>query len=763
MLKRILLSRFFHFFLLFALLTGLLFVRIEDYSWLKQMRFMAFDTYNQLYPRQKTDQVVILDIDEASLKHPDLGQWPWSRHQMARIVDNLSAMGAKTIVFDITFPEKDRTSPATVFRKLPGSIDLAKLEETGALIDYDAVFANAIKQAGNVVTGFTRADSIQVDEDYMFDTVRNPRIAKPLLIGGQAKKELFDNVAKMRNTASNIEILTDNSAGNGFFSTTPDVDGKIRKIPLVMAVEHRLNNGRRELLHPSLALETVRVAQNPKQIIRVISSTGKWSDGPFDTRYKVQVGDFVIPMTLDGKIYTYFSRKREDDYIPAYTVFDKSVPEDRIRDKIVLIGTSAEGLRDIRSTPLDLFVAGVEGHVNVIEQILTETYLIRSENINGAELFFVAVIGFLIIILAPFLGAVMMAAFTLLLIGGFGYLSWYSFMEHKYLFDPVFPAFSFITLFMMSSVLSYIRSEGEKKHVRDTFSLYISPDYIKELTANPDAVKLGGESKELTVMFTDIRGFTSISEKFSPEALTKLMNDFLTPMSDLVMENRGTIDKYMGDAMMAFWNAPLDDPDHAFDACRTALLMNAALEPINRRLDEEMTAAGKEPVVLKAGIGINTGICSVGNMGSQQRFAYSAMGDAVNLASRLEGQTKSYGVNTLIGDETNRQVENSFATLEMDLVRVKGKQEPVHIFTLVGDETLASSGMFREWRRVHKQMLESYRSQNFDQAEKLIAHCLEASNGSLSEFYALYTQRLAGFKNNPPPPDWDGVFVATSK
>ncbi|MBI2235163.1 MAG: adenylate/guanylate cyclase domain-containing protein [Micavibrio aeruginosavorus] len=368
------------------------------------------------------------------------------------------------------------------------------------------------------------------------------------------------------------------------------------------------------------------------------------------------------------------------------------------------------------------------------------------------------VIGLLIILLSPFFGAVVLVGLTLALVAGIGYASWDIFLRYGLLLDPVFPSLTIVVLFVLAALLDYIRTESERKHVRDAFSHYISPDFMKELTEDPDKLKLGGEVRDLTVMFTDIRGFTSISEKLSPEALIQLMNDFLTPMSALVMENRGTIDKYMGDAMMAFWNAPLDDENHARHACLTALKMNVALTPINDRLKTEGL-----PIVLAAGIGINTGPASVGNMGSKQRFAYSALGDTVNLASRLEGQTKAYGVTNLIGEETARKVAD-MALLELDLLRVKGKTEPARIYTLIGDDAVAASDQFASWRTLHEKMIAAYRAMDFDGAENLIAECRKVSGGALDNFYTIFAERIEALKTNRPGLDgWDGVYEATSK
>ena len=298
--------------------------------------------------------------------------------------------------------------------------------------------------------------------------------------------------------------------------------------------------------------------------------------------------------------------------------------------------------------------------------------------------------------------------------------------------------------------------------MRQAFGLYISPTFMDELAKNPDKLKLGGEVRDLTVMFTDIRSFTTISENLTPEELIHLMNDFLTPMSDLVMDNRGTIDKYMGDAMMAFWNAPLDDPDHYRHACLAALKMNEALVPVNEQVKAKAAAAGRTPVLLNAGIGINSGPCSVGNMGSHQRFAYSALGDAVNLASRLESQTKAYGVNILVGETTAVKVPE-LATLELDLIQVKGKDKPARIYTLLGDETLAQSDSFKAWKTAHNGFLAAYRAADFGCAAQELKTARDASAGRIGAYYDLFGSRIAEFTKNPPSAGWDGVFVAKDK
>lgn len=449
----------------------------------------------------------------------------------------------------------------------------------------------------------------------------------------------------------------------------------------------------------------------------------------------------------------------------AQALFDpveKEKLRDRVKDKIVFVGTSAEGLRDIRSTPLDIFAPGVEVHVNMVEQILQGKFLSRPDIIVGVEAAIIALAGLLIILFAPFMNVIVLGILTLGLMGCMFLGSWQVYQDMGLLLDPVYPSAALSFLFLISSLLSYIRSEAERQQVRQAFGLYIAPSFMEELTRNPDKLKLGGEVRDLTVMFTDIRSFTTISEHLTPEELILLMNDFLTPMSDLVMNNRGTIDKYMGDAMMAFWNAPLDDPDHARHACLVALKMNEALIPVNESVKARAEKEGRVPVLLNAGIGINTGPCSVGNMGSRQRFAYSALGDAVNLASRLEGQTKAYGVQIMLGEATQAMVPD-LALLELDLLRVKGKEKPVRTFTLIGDEKVAKTDSFKNWKTAHNGFLAAYRAADFGCAAQELKTARDASGGQISGYYDLFARRIADYTKNPPPSDWGGVFVALDK
>jgi adenylate cyclase len=343
--------------------------------------------------------------------------------------------------------------------------------------------------------------------------------------------------------------------------------------------------------------------------------------------------------------------------------------------------------------------------------------------------------------------------------------SWYAYVHQQQLIDSIYPSVAVLIVYLSGSLISYVRTESEKKQVRSAFAQYLSPALVEQLADEPERLQLGGETREMTFLFCDVRGFTTISETFksNPHGLTRLINRLLTPLTNVILDRRGTIDKYMGDCIMAFWNAPLDDETHAADACASALQMYVALESLNNEREKEAAEAGEPYLPLNVGIGINTGECVVGNMGSDQRFDYSVLGDPVNLAARLEGQSKSYGVDTVLGEETVIQIGDQFATLELDLIAVKGKTEAVTIFCLYGNAERAARADFIDHKKTHDAMLCAYRRQDWEEARRLIAECRKKANGEISEFYDLYEERILDYLETPPSKDWDGVFVATTK
>ncbi|MEZ5814961.1 MAG: adenylate/guanylate cyclase domain-containing protein [Alphaproteobacteria bacterium] len=745
---RFLTNRWIHFALLLALLLGAVYHSGSQDRWRREMQALVFDGLNAVYPRETAQRVLIVDIDDDSLLK--IGQWPWPRTDVAALVTNLTNLGAKAIAFDGVLAEPDRSSPRFVAQNLPDDKRFEALgEEIKSLPDHDEVLARAIKDSGIFVSGFTYGSYSQIP--------RKPRITKQILVRNSDKKQFLENAEKFQKAAVFLPELEKAAAGNGSFMAKPDLDGILRRTGMIFSDSQNL--------YPALSLEAVRVAQGNPKLITKIGVNPEENKRVIDTNYRIIIGNYNVPVESNGLLWVYYRKFEGDDYLSAHKVINPEYHEEiraRIKDKIVLVGSSAEGLKDLRSTALEPFQPGVEIHANVIEQILEGDYLLRPDITIVAEATYILCIGFLMIALAPFINALVLGfmCFALVVLAFLGAVSAY--VDYKVLLDPFYPSLSVFVIFMVSALLTYLRVESERKQVRSAFGMYVSPDVMRDLEKNPDKLKLGGENKDLTVMFTDIRNFTSISEGLTPGELINLMNEFLTAMSDIVLEHEGTIDKYMGDAMMAFWNAPRDVEEHEKLACITALKMQAALEPVNETLRKRAEEKGTPPVSLQAGIGINTGPCAVGNMGSRQRFAYSALGDSVNLASRLEGQTKNYGVQTLIGERTAGKIPG-MAVLEMDLLRVKGKQQPVRVYALLGDERLASSAEFSALKKTHGEMIKAYQSGDFKTAQQKLKECRSGDIYDLSPAYRMYEQRLKTLIKKPPQEKWDGVFEAKSK
>lgn len=783
------------------ILAAAIWLRVDPPEWVIESREAVFDEYNRRFPRDIAPvmPVRIVDIDEETLRRTE--QWPWPRTEVARLTRRLRELGTAVVAFDVVFAEPDRTSPralAAAIEETEGRSDLAR--RLAELPDNDDVLAATIAEVGGVVTGFsfsTRAVE-HVPATKASFAARLARGATPL------PRQVY----QFRGVTASLPALEEAAAGNGNFNMDPGGERAVRRVPLIasLIVPDRDGDGREDHeVYPALTIEALRVAQDESTIQVLGAPDGQGVQ-------TVRVGRFRIPTDRQAQVRVYYTGKDGCRYVPAWIVLDDSDTEAIARHvaakreacphmpvwqvdagsdpmapiraaldgHIVLIGTSAAGLLDLRTTPLDSVVPGVEVHAEILEQVMQGMLIERPIWAPLTELIFLGVVGLLLIMLAPRVNAIWTAALLVGCVGAAISGSIYAFTDATsraaaellagsqavadpgHLLDPVYPSAALILIYLTASLLAFMKTEAERAQVRDAFGLYLSPVLVEELAADPSRLKLGGELRPMTILFSDIRGFTSISEQFDPEGLTRLINAFLTPMTQIVMERRGTIDKYMGDALMAFWNAPLDDPEHAANACRAALEMTASLAPLNERLEREAVEAGRKFIPLKAGIGLNSGDGCVGNMGSEQRFAYSVLGDAVNLASRLEGQTKGYGVDIIIGEATRAMVPD-FAAIELDLIRVKGKLEPVTIYALMGDEAAAVSPRHRTMAETVDRLLAAYRAQDWQAAEAMVAEVRGVGAGKLDVLADIYAERIAEFRADPPGEGWDGVYVATTK
>ncbi|MEC7761484.1 MAG: adenylate/guanylate cyclase domain-containing protein [Pseudomonadota bacterium] len=717
------------------LVAALLALRIADPTPVQALRFGAFDLFQQIKPREMTRQpVAIVDLDDASIE--ELGQWPWPRDRLAQLVETMTADGAAAIAFDIIFSEPDRLSPARLAERpdVPDS-----LRDTLAdLPDNDEIFAQAIARS-RVVAGQT---SVRLAGDR---GEASPVREVPHAILGDDPTPFLQKYPRL---LQNLPIIEDAALGHGVFSTRPDPDGIYRRAPLVLMVQDNLRLGLApELLRAATGGEAFAVRTNAAGIEGVVLARQ------------------LVPTAGDGSVWPYLTPSSETRYVSAADILTGRMPQGRLAGHLVLVGTSAIGLEDFRPTPLGVSMAGVEIHAQILENILAGTMLERPSTAIAVELVITALLGLVIVILVPAFRATFVMILAVVVMAGYAGASWYAFDARRLLMDPTFPILAAVLTLMLMASLNYLREERMRRQIRSAFGQYVSPDLVDQLSENPDALTLGGERKELTLLFSDVRGFTTIAESYrsDPVGLTHLMNRFLTALSNAILAEKGTIDKFMGDAVMAFWNAPLDIPDHPHAACRAALAMSDRVQKINR---ERIAEEGEDVLLIDVGIGMSTGPCTVGNMGSDTRFDYTALGDTVNLASRLEGLSKNYGLGIIISESVHDSVGDDFAMLELDMVRVKGKTLPVTIFALIGGPELVASPVWAPVAKANHRMRVTYAQQDWDGCEGAMTALSESAKTaglSMDGYVGLYRDRVAAFRETPPPAGWDGVFVATTK
>ena len=719
--------------LLFALVP----LRLADPRPLQELRTRTFDFFQVLRPRpQEIRPVVIVDIDEASLKA--IGQWPWPRTTVADLVTQITQLGAVAIGFDIIFPEPDRMSPAIAERSFRG-IDTETRAKLDSLPSNDEALAEAITHSKAVVGQAGAASpEVRTAADAALQTgfaVRGPD-ARPYVV-------TFAGLLR------NVPVIEQAAAGRGLFSIDPESDGIIRRVPVIMTAQGNLV--------PSLSMEMLRVVTGSSAILVRVDQAGVQS---------VAVPGLEVPTDRNGQFWVHFNHHDPERYVSAKDVLQGNVPPDRLAGKLVLIGTSAIGLLDLKTTPLDAAIPGVEVHAQILESVLSKSSLVNPNYAIGAELALAVLFGLAIIVAAPMLPASIVIVLGGCLIAGLIGLSLYLFVEHNLLIDFTYPLISSWLIYLVLTFVNYFREQEQRRQIRSAFGYYLSPHMVEQLARSPEKLVLGGEERRMTILFSDVRGFTTISEHYKddPKGLTRLMNRFLTPLTNAIIERKGTIDKYIGDAIMAFWNAPVDDDEQEANACEAALEMLTRAETLNGELKREAETNGGMYMPLRIGIGLNTGPCVVGNMGSDFRFNYSVLGDTVNLASRLEGRTKDYRIPVVIGSRTAEGAKQKFAVMEIDLIMVKGKKQPEAVFTVLGRSEVDADPRCRELRDTNAQMLGRFRKQQWDDAIDLIARCRKFANGfDLSGLYDMYEERIELYRAQPPGPDWDGVYEAETK
>ena len=720
-----------------ALLLAFTALRYLDPAPLEELRLRAFDLYQVLAPRIITERpVTIVDIDEASIKA--LGQWPWPRTVIADLVTQLARLDAAAVGFDVFFPDADRLSPASAastFRGLDESTRL-KLE---AMPSNDDVLAEAIAGRHVVLarTGMPQANSANSEEDL------------PQTGIAARGDDPAPWLTQLPGLLHNLPVLEKAAAGRGLVTMTPERDGIVRRLPMAMQVAGSIA--------PALAVEMLRVATDAGTVYIITDQGGVKSIG---------IPNLQLPTDANGRIWAHFAPHDPQKYVSAQSVLDGSVAPDMIGGKIVLIGTSVLGLLDNKTTPIAASMPGVEVHAQVIESVMSGAMLAYPLWAPAAEMLAAALIALTMIVLAPDVGARTLFFGGALVAVGLVAASWFAYVGHKVLLDVTYPLGATFLVFVAMLAVNYLNEQTARQKIRSAFGQYLSPALVERLAQSPEKLVLGGEERRMSIMFSDVRGFTTLSESYrhDPQGLTALMNRFLTPLTNAILARKGTIDKYMGDAIMAFWNAPLDDAAHELNACLAALDMLGNMDTLNAARKHEAGHGGHAYVPIKIGIGINSGTCVVGNMGSNLRFDYSVLGDAVNLASRIEGQSKEYGVTNIIGATTAAAVAGILPLIELDRIRVKGKTEPEAIFTILGGAEMQRDGSVEALAAAHMRMLALYRSADFEAALVAVEAARQAADGfGLDALYDLFAARCKAFIANPVKEDWDGVFVATSK
>jgi len=708
--------------------------------YLSELENLAYDSRVRLTaPRGEDSRIVIVAIDEATLE--EQGHWPFTRDKLALLVTRLFEHGVIVIGFDVLFAERDESADIDMLAALATeSGDEAfreRLMELAPKLDRDRLFAEALSQ-GPTVLGYY----FDTNEETGFETGALPLAAFDFL------DSMADSIYLPRayGYLAPLDILM-NSAYSGGFINNPliDADGIVRRAPLLH--EHGLQ------AYESLSLTMAATYFNDITLPVFIESSAIASGYP--PLEGLELAGSEIPIDPQGGVLVpYRGPAGSFPYISATEIMEGRVENPEIlKDTIVLVGATAPGLQDLRSTPFGSIYPGVEVHANVIAGILDSSFRWQPAYTQAAELLIVGLFGLIAALCLPLLTPIISTVGVALLLGaaiGFNLYLW----EIKQHVVPLAATLvSLFGVFLLNMVFGYVFESRSRSQMNSLFGQYVPPDLVKEMSHDPSHYSLASEKRELSVLFSDIRGFTTISEGLDAVDLSELMNQYLTPMTRIVHESRGTIDKYIGDAIMAFWGAPIEDERHAYRAVKAGLEMLHSLKDLNHQFE------GEGLPQIRIGVGVNTGPMSVGNMGSEFRRAYTVMGDAVNLGSRLEGITKVYGVAFIVGETTVSEAPE-FLYKELDRVRVKGKLEPVTIFEVIGLESELEAEVIENCT-AFQQVLDLYRGQDWDKAEAGI-HELQSQDQSCL-LYSLYLERIGIFRTDPPGGDWDGVFTHVAK
>jgi adenylate cyclase len=721
--------------------------RIYEIGFIHQLDSIIYDARLRLtMPGKGNPDIVILDIDEKSLG--EIGRWPWGRNVMARLMDKLfDKYGVALVGFDVVWAERDTSSGIEVLDELAqgelkgvGAFQSAYQPMRGKL-DFDSLFAASIK-GRPVVLGyyFNSAEN----------AVRANAIPPPVLPKGTFTGR---NIAfsAWKGYTGNLPVYLKNAAAAGHFNPRVDDDGVSRRVPMLL----EFDGAYYEPLSLAMLRTLIAIEKGAAPAVEPGFPPEQLSSGKYGGMEWIKVGPYSIPVDHEAAaLIPYHGSKGTFSYISLVDVLNDRVKPEQLKGKIALVGTTAPGLQDLRSSPVDSVFPGVEIHANMIAGMLAQNFKQRPAYMLGAEVVLLLAGGVALSFLIPMLSALWAtaaAAAGLLLVTGLNFAVWSQ-------ADMVLPLATSILmvafLYTMNMAYGYFVESRSKRQFTELFGQYVPPELVDRMASDPEKYTMEPKEAELSILFSDVRGFTGISETLKPEELREYMNAYLTEMSGIIRSKfHGTLDKYIGDSIMAFWGAPVDDAQHARHAVLAALAMQATCDALNVKF----SARGWPR--LKVGIGINTGTVRVGDMGSQVRRAYTVIGDAVNVASRLEGRTKHYRVGILVGEST-RNVVRDVVFREIDRIRVKGREKPLAVYEPLALESGADAPL-REELKLWNQTLRDYRAQQWDRVDVSLLNLQRQYPGR--ELYGLYAQRVADFRRAPPPADWDGVTVFDEK
>ncbi len=651
-------------------------------------------------PVKPPSSVIIVAVDNKSVK--EIGRWPWSREIFGELLKGMAEYGVKVTALDVVFSEpQNRIS--------------------------DTALAESIAMSGNVIAGHFFRNEMHPIDPQVLEQVQSSKIQQLQIDSTVTSVPLMEYA----NMDANIALIGQGALAYGYFNVISDSDGLFRQLPLLMLYKGDV--------YPSMVLQALK---------HYTHETAQVSVGSSGVR-AIQLGKYTIPSNQEGELsVNYYGSGGSIKTYSAADIIKKRLPTDELKGKLAFVGFTEMGIYDVRPTPFDSVLPGVEIHATAAANTLEQRFVIHNSNTILSER---VVLLLLPLVLALLLGLAPSAIIGFIAGSGLSaiYLATNYLLFSRYLIDLslLSPLMALGLTTISSEIYRSLVVDRKGRYMKKAFSNYVSADLVAQIMKNPDSLKLGGEKREISILFSDIRGFTSLSEKLSPEDLVQVLNEYLNPMTLIVLEEKGTLDKYIGDAVMAIYNAPLDVADHADHACRSALKMMVKLEELNRSFIER----GIQTIDI--GIGVNTGDAVVGNMGAAMRFDYTAIGDNVNLASRLEGLNKMYGTHIIVSESTKLLAGSDLPFREIDLVAVKGKLQPVPIYELM----LADS---REVRSTFSEALRLYRNREFTVAVQLFDELCNQENDPVSR---MYVGRCRDFIASPPPVEWDGIFVAKTK